>query len=147
MDLTSIFNEGELYYTQYGEIDIGELRKKHPMWRAGYNTAMTKVQQQHDSVPKVLYKIEPIDVTGVELTWNQIVGITKKPRYDRLHEVPELYPILSAILHKAFENRSRLRNYVAMSAYVGLLFDAVLEYGLEVGELTPQDLQFNGYRT
>lgn len=147
MDLNAFFDEGCTYYKLYGEISTADLRSKHPMWRAGYNTARTQVHEAQSNVPKVLYKVDPINLSGIEMTWNQILGITKKPRYRLLHEVPELYPILSAIMHKAYSERTRIRNYLAMSAYVGALFDAVLEYGYKVGELTQSDLAYNGYKS
>lgn len=140
------FTEGYEYYKAHGDSTQFDLRTKHPMWRAGFNSAKSETfDQSNIQVPKVLYKVPPIP-DQYKFKWDDVVCVTKRPRYRLLHDVPELYPILSAILHKAFENREKFKSYSELRNYVGKLFDAVLEYGHKEGILTAEDLEFNGYK-
>lgn len=122
-----------------------QLKQMHPVFRRGYRTAQEDyMKKTNRNFPTVLADIPKRSEVFVP-DWNDILAATRRPRFAKLHEVPELAPVLNEII-KSVENRKHLiKRYADVVRLVNEQFDLVLQYGYDCGVLDEHDLSKYNY--
>lgn len=122
-----------------------QLKQMHPLFRRGYRTAQEDYMKKHNrNFPTVLADIPKKSDVFVP-TWNDIMAATRRPRFAKLHNTPELKPMLNEIVNSVEKRTHRIKRYSDIIRLVNEALDTILQHGYDIGILDEHDLSKYDY--
>lgn len=121
------------------------LKQMHPFFRRGYRTAQEdQMKKNNQNFPFVLSDIPTRGEVFVP-DWNDILAATRRPRFNKLHNIPALAPVLNELIKAVEKNKDKVRRYSDVVRMVDEGFDIILQYGYDSGILDEHDLSKYNY--
>lgn len=140
------FNLGREYFQDKNNAVLTpeQLKMCHPLFRQGYRSAQEDyMKKNNQNFPTVLFDIPKRSEVFVP-DWNDILAATRRPRFNKLHTVPELAPVLNELIKSVENNKHKIKRYKDVVRLVDEKFDLILQYGYDCGILDEKDLvQYN----
>lgn len=145
MSTNEQYQTGYAFFTENPNLTSEQLKQVSPLFREGYRTAQSdNLKRSNKSFPLVLSTI-PRCENKFNPTWNDILAATRRPRFAKLHNIPELNVVLNGII-KAVELKSdQIHRYKDVVRLVDEAFDLILQYGYDCGVLNEHDLKKYNY--
>lgn len=122
-----------------------QLKHMHPIFRRGYRTAQSDHLKKTNVIfPTVISDIPRRPEVFVP-DWNDILAATRRPRYNKLHTIPALAPVLNLLIKSVEDNKHKVKRYSDVMRMVDEGFDIILQYGYDSGILDDNDLAKYNY--
>ena len=140
------YNLGYKMFQDSSELLSAEqLKTMHPLFRRGYRTAQSDLLKKNNTTfPTVISDIPRRPEVFVP-DWNDILAATRRPRFNKLHTIPALAPVLNELIKAVEKNKHKVKRYSDVLRMVDEGFDIILQYGYDCGILDENDLAKYNY--
>ena len=123
-----------------------QLKQMHPLFRSGYRSAQEEyLKKTNRNFPLVLSDI-PKRADVFVPSWNDILAATRRPRFNKLHNTPQLAVMLNEIIKSVERNKHKIKRYADVVRMVDEKFDIILQNGYDCGILDEYDLSKYNYK-